>query len=293
MNASYYSGPPPGFVLRRIKTPAGRIAIWERQGSGPALVLIHGNSASKSAFRRLLRESVFADRRVLVLDLPGAGESENARDPEADYTFTAMAQTIQTVLIGMNAVRPIVLGWSLGGHLAIEAIGQGADFAALILTGTPPCGPGAEEVATVFYPNEMMEVVTGEAPPPELLEAYIRVLYGKTEPIDLELFEAGRRFDGRMRRVFSANLMEFGTRSGTPRPLPQRAVVAKWENPISVIQGDEEPFFDPRALDSLHWNNLWRGRVQFVSGTGHAPFYEKPDAYGALLAAFLTDIGAR
>jgi pimeloyl-ACP methyl ester carboxylesterase len=279
---------PTGFVLRRIETTVGHIAVWDRAGHAPALVLIHGNSASKAAFRKLLRQPALQGRRVVALDLPGAGESDDAHNPEEDYTFTAMAQTICAALRDLDALDAVVLGWSLGGHLAIEAVGQGAPFRAMILTGTPPCGPGAEEVAEVFYPGELMAVVTGETPSPEMLNAYIKVLYGNTAPIYFEMFDAGRRFDGRMRRVFSQNLMS----TAEPRPKPQRKVVAEWKGPIAVIQGDQEPFFNPRGLDTLKWRNLWRGQSQWVAGTGHAPFFEQPEIYGALVGEFLADIGA-
>lgn len=279
---------PGGFVLRAVPTACGSIAVWEQPGREPALVMIHGNSASKSAFRRLLHQAALQDgRRILVLDLPGAGQSDNARNPEADYTFTAMARTIRAVLSAMGVCRPVVLGWSLGGHLAIEAAAQDAEFSALVLTGTPPCGPGAEEISAVFYPSALMEVVMGENPTPELLAAYVRALYGRIAQIDFELFEAARRFDGRMRRIFSENLMS----NAEPRAAHQRSVVASWPNPIAVIQGDEEPFFDPRGLDSLTWKNLWRGKSQWVAGTGHAPFYENPANYATLVAAFLQEIG--
>ncbi len=289
MSTRYYSEPaPPGFVLQKVETPAGRLAVWERHGREPALVLIHGNSASKAAFRPLLAQPLFNGRRVVVLDMPGAGESDDGREPERDYTFTALAQAVLVALADMKIVAPVVLGWSLGGHLGIEAIGQGADFRALVLTGTPPCGPGRAEVDEVFYPGELMAVVTGESPSPELLNAYIRALYGATRPIYFELFNAGRRFDGRLRRIFADNI--FG--SDPPRAKRQRQVVAEWKKPIAVIQGDNEPFFDPRGLDALRWGNLWRGKGQFVPGTGHAPFYEQPEAYASLLDAFLRDIGA-
>ncbi len=275
---------PPGFALHRITTPAGRVALWGRGGREPALVLVHGNTSSKSAFRELLCEPALAQYRTIAIDLPGAGESGDAENPALDYTIPAMARTVMAVLFAAGLDHAVILGWSLGGHLAIEAAGQGANFRAIILTGTPPCGPGVDEVMSVFHPSDLMAVTAGETPPPELLDAYVHALYGKSKTIPAEFFAAARRFDGRMRRIFSEHFMT------TAEAAPQRRLVAEWPHPIAVIEGDEEPFFDPKGLDDLTWKNLWRGKCQPIAGAGHAPFFEQPKTYAALVADFLASL---
>lgn len=276
--------PPAGFQRRQVRTPAGIMALWERDGGGPALVLVHGNTASKSAFRALLAEPALAPFRLIALDLIGAGESERASNPERDYTMPGMARTLMAALAGLNCENAVVLGWSLGGHIAIEAAGQGAGFDAMILTGTPPCGPGAEEILSVFTPSDLTAVVTGEAPPPELVRQYVHALYGASKPIPEEFFAAAQRFDGRMRRIFSEDFLM------ADDVKPQRRAVAEWPGPIAVIEGEEEPFFDAKSLDALTWKNLWRGKVQYIAGCGHAPFFEQPARYAALLAEFLNGL---
>ena len=285
MTLSAYSEiPPPGFQRRRIETPAGMMALWERDAGGPALVLLHGNTASKCAFRSLLAEPALAPFRLIALDLIGAGESGRANAPERDYTMPGMARTLMAALEELNCEDAAVLGLSLGGHIAIEAAGQGAKFRAMILTGTPPCGPGAEEILSVFTPSDLTAVVTGEAPPPELVWQYVHALYGSSKAIPEEFFAAADRFDGRMRRIFSEHFLM------SDEVKPQRRVVAEWPKPIAVIEGEEEPFFDARSLDALAWKNLWRGKVQMIAGSGHAPFFEQRARYAALLAEFLNGL---
>jgi len=72
--------------------------------------------------------------------------------------------------------------------------------------------------------------------------------------------------------------------------VPQRKLVAEWPGPIAAIQGAAEPFFDPTILDGMVWKNLWRGKSQYIAGTGHAPFFEEPRQYATLLAGFLTEM---
>lgn len=279
----YAEAPPPGCVPRRIDAAGTRLGVWERSGHGPALLFVHGNSASKAAFRDLIGEPALAGRRIVSIDLPGSGESANAGDEQ--YTIPAFACTLIEAADRLSLNRPIVLGWSLGGHIALEAVGQRPDvLRALVLTGTPPCGPGAGELAETFHAGELAQVVSAESPPPELLDAYVRALYGKSRPIPGELFEAAKRCHGRMRRLFAEHWL-----SGI-EGVPQRRVISRWPGAIAAIQGDEEPFFDPALLNTLNWRNLWRGESQYVRGAGHAPFFERPDRYAALLAEFLQNL---
>lgn len=285
--AAYAETPPEGAERRFVDGPSGRIAAWVKPGGGVPLLLLHGNTASKTAFRRLLAEPALAGRAWAAMDLPGAGESDDAADVERFYTIPAFARAVAAVVSGLALDRPVAFGWSLGGHIVIEAAGQGVPLRGLVLTGTPPCGPGPQEMAESFNMDALGEVAIADQPSAEVLQAYMRTkLYGTSVPVDDELITAGLRFDGRMRKTFADHWLS------AVEGCHARTVIAEWPQPIAVIQGDLEPFLDPHLLDRLAWRNLWRGRGQWVPGTGHAPFYEKPADYAALLAAFLAEIDA-
>jgi pimeloyl-ACP methyl ester carboxylesterase len=72
----------PEFML---PTRHGRVAVSDSDsdsdsgsgGAGPAILLIHGNSACKEAFARQF-SALRADHRLIAFDLPGHGVSDNA-----------------------------------------------------------------------------------------------------------------------------------------------------------------------------------------------------------------------
>lgn len=281
------SSPSPILARRCVAVSAcSSLAMLERGGEGAPIVLLHGNSSSGVVFDALLREPALEGRRLVVIDLPGAGHSADGAVPHQDYTIPAVARALIEGLARADIVDPVVLGWSLGGHIAIEMAAQGAMVRALILTGTPPAGPGLEDVSSAFHQDEVFAVGVSENPTPDALQAYLTRVYGCEGRLPAVFSQAGARFDGRFRARFGEHWL-----SGEGGH-DQRRFVAEWERPIAVIQGDREPFFNPHSLDRLPWRHLWRGRSQMIDGAGHAPFVTHPSTYADLVAAFLTDIGA-
>jgi pimeloyl-ACP methyl ester carboxylesterase len=278
--------PPAGTSARTIESHGVTLALWDRPGgAGLPIVFIHGNTASKEAFRALFAEPALAGRRLIALDLPGCGESPDARDPVAAYTLPMLGTIIADVLRQLGAERAIVVGWSMGGHLAIQSLLNGASPSGIVLTGTPPCGPDPAEIAATFLPVAGAEVMSMPDPSPEQMAGFLKLVYAPSEPTETIVRHA-QRSDGRLRERIFAHIF------ATPDLEPQRVTIAKWHGPFALIQGRDEPFFHPADQDKLNWGHLWRGATQWVDGAGHAPFIANPAAYAGHLADFVREIEA-
>ena len=108
-----------------------RIA-YERDGSGPPLVLIHGLGATKLIWKPQL-EALARERDVIALDMPGFGDSEPMRAGTAP-TAAAMAVVISDFLAGLGIERPHVAGNSLGGWVALEMAKAGRAASACLIS---------------------------------------------------------------------------------------------------------------------------------------------------------------
>jgi pimeloyl-ACP methyl ester carboxylesterase len=106
--------PPLG---RSIKIDGGRIQYFD-QGSGPALLLIHGLTGQMRHFTYSLLDKLTADYRVVILDRPGSGYS--TRPPLASAAIAAQARTIARFAEAIGLERPLVVGHSLGGAIALS-----------------------------------------------------------------------------------------------------------------------------------------------------------------------------
>lgn len=87
----------------------------EEYGSGPPLLLIHGNGGSIKSFSHNI--PVLAQRfRVIVADSRSQGKS---LDPDHPLTFEMMADDFSDLLDAMHVDSANVLGWSDGGINAL------------------------------------------------------------------------------------------------------------------------------------------------------------------------------
>jgi pimeloyl-ACP methyl ester carboxylesterase len=117
-----------GWTARRVEKalpPLGHFVEIEgcriqylEQGSGPALLLIHGLSGNMRHFTHSLVERLKDKYRVILVDRPGSGYSTRPRGASA--TIRAQADTIAHFIDALGIERPLVVGHSLGGAIALS-----------------------------------------------------------------------------------------------------------------------------------------------------------------------------
>jgi pimeloyl-ACP methyl ester carboxylesterase len=106
---------------------------YERHGSGPPLVLLHGVGHRRQAWNAVL-DLLTPHRTVIAVDLPGHGESPPLR-PGSQLPVQAIAEQVIGLLGELGLDRPNVAGNSLGGALALLAAVHGR--AATVTTLSP------------------------------------------------------------------------------------------------------------------------------------------------------------
>jgi 2-succinyl-6-hydroxy-2,4-cyclohexadiene-1-carboxylate synthase len=112
----------------------------------PPLLLLHGFGADGRTWAPLA-ERLAAGWRVLAVDLPGHGGT-TAPGPSWDLARAAMA--LATLLPALDARPPVVLGYSLGGRLALQ-LALHVPLPGLVLVGAsaglPDAAARAERLA--------------------------------------------------------------------------------------------------------------------------------------------------
>jgi pimeloyl-ACP methyl ester carboxylesterase len=259
-----------------------QIAFVESAGTGRPVVFVHGNSSSARVWQQVLA-GAFGDRfRCLALDLPGHGRSAPAADPDV-YSMPGYAAVLAGFLTETAAENAVVVGWSLGGHIAIEAAPNLSGAAGFVVFGTPPVGDAAQ-LGEAFLANPAVNIGYAAEVDKAAAQSYATSFLapGSTLPID-DFVADILATDGAARAGLLASIQ-------AGRFADEVGIVARLTQPIAVLHGQQEQLVNLDYLRGLTMPTLWRQAVQVLPGAGHAPQTETPREFAELLTEFLTDL---
>lgn len=256
----------------------GRIAYYESSGKGPAVVLVHGNSSSKQAFTRQLNGLVGHIFRIVAIDLPGHGESVRAADPFSEYTVENLTDMLAEVALKLDLQDAVFVGWSLGGHLVLEASAKLPQARGFMITGTPPMQIPFNPDS--FLPNPSMNYSFMPVLTEEQIAEYLEASFRPGADIPGFFYDEVRNTDGMLRYCLGGIIMT-GSYSN------ESEIVQNLDRPLAVLHGEEDQLVNLQYIESLSIPTLWRGSIQIIPWSGHTPQWENPIWFNALLAQFV------
>lgn len=265
-----------------LESHGGKIVCHDSEGTGRTLVLVHGNSASSKAFAKQLEGALGQKHRVIAFDLPGHGQSDNASDPAATYNMPGYARVLRDVVKQLGVEDAVFAGWSLGGHIVLEAAPDLPRAKGFAIFGTPPLGfPPAMEQA--FLPTPAMAYTFAPELNEEQARAYVAAAFrpGVTD-LPREMIDDVLRTDGRARAQLAASIAPDGFRD-------EVKVIADLKQPLAVLHGAQEQLINGAYFDTLTMPTLWRGKVQVIDNAGHLPQWEQTETFNALMDAFVSE----
>jgi malonyl-CoA O-methyltransferase len=248
----------------------------EIRGTGSDLVLLHGWALHGGMWGPWL-EQLAAHARLHIIDLPGHGRSP----PLAGAMDLAGLARAVTTSVPAGAG---ILGWSLGGMVALELARQRpADIAALVLIATTP-----SFVARPDWPQGMQTRVLEE------FAASLARDYRRTIANFLALQTWGDERASAALRTLRANLSTHGEPDRATleaglvmlRESDLRGHLPQVMSPTLVIAGEHDRV-TPAAAGRQLAAALPKARFVEVAKAGHAPFLSHPEAVLAEVVPFL------
>lgn len=103
----------------RIDAGGGVSLDGEQAGEGPAVVLLHGLTATRRYVVMGSRALERSGHRVVAYDARGHGRSTPAPD-RASYGYELLADDLEALLDQLGLVRVILAGASMGAHTAVR-----------------------------------------------------------------------------------------------------------------------------------------------------------------------------
>jgi pimeloyl-ACP methyl ester carboxylesterase len=114
---------------------------YQTFGRGPDLLLITGQDGTMSWWDPALLSDLSSHYTVTMFDLPGAGYSGPTPSP---LSLPWMADMTAGLVLTLGLSDPIVLGWGLGGEIALSLAERHPRIASsLVLVDTSAAGAGA------------------------------------------------------------------------------------------------------------------------------------------------------
>ena len=267
---------------QRITVDGQEIAFTQSEGQGRPVIFVHGNSCSSRTWNGILTGPFGQRYRCLAFDLPGHGDSAPASHRE-DYSLPGYAKTLTGFAQATDAADAVIVGWSLGGHIALEAAPGLPAVPGYAVFGTPPVASAAQ-MAEAFLPNPAMNVGFAAVVSPEDARTYAASFTAPGSALPLDEFVADiLRTDGDARAGLFASVLE-------GRFADEVAIAGSLPQPLAILHGEAEQLVNLAYLQKLTLPTLWRGTVQVTPGVGHALHAEAPETFTTLLAQFTADL---
>jgi pimeloyl-ACP methyl ester carboxylesterase len=116
---------------------------YDRAGSGPAVVLLHGWPGSRSD-HRAVAALLHDDADVVVPDLRGFGGSDrHDRPPSEAYSADAQADSVCGLIEDLELDRPVLAGYDVGSRVAQTVARRRPDDVRGLVIAPPLPGAGA------------------------------------------------------------------------------------------------------------------------------------------------------
>ena len=240
--------------------------FYEEAGGGePALLLVHGWCCDHTYLAPQFAH--FRQRhRVVTVDLRGHGQSDQ---PEQEYPPTVFAEDLAWLCDQLAIARPVVIGHSLGGVVAVEFAGRYLERTAAVVAIDSPLAPNPGFAASR---QAMVTALRG----PDYREAARRFIEGMFVPTD-DPERKARIIDemcGAAQHVMASAMEQI---VAWDRP----AALAKAQAPLLNLCARGVLAFAPYADQYPHITH-----AQTV-GTGHFSQLEAPEQVNAMIARFL------
>jgi len=251
----------------------------------PTVILVHGGPGSydhsyfKPHFERLTDVA-----QVVYVDLRDHGRS--ARHAPAHWNFEVCADDLRAFCDALGIVRPVVLGHSMGGCIAMLYGARHPDHAgALILQSTMARFDlgrlvdgfrrvAGDEVAELARRDYSGDPVTDDE------WAKVFAAFGPQVPSQEELARRIRNTD------LGPSGMELLCHLDIVDQLPRIS------SPTLVCVGEVDPVTPVTAAREIAEALPEKvGQLEEIDGAGHFPWLDRPDRYWSLISTFVTAVG--
>jgi pimeloyl-ACP methyl ester carboxylesterase len=247
-----------------LKRDGVRLAFEDSNTNLPPMILVHGLGCNHE-FLSQQAEYFSRSHRVVSVDLRGHGESDA---PKQDYTMTVFAEDLKWLCKQPGLVKPVLIGHSMGGNIALQFAGLCPDIPASIVL-----------IDSVLFPAQLsldsLQPLAEALQGPDYLTALRQALSSLcllTDRKTKEMIAAVRAPQHVLASAMPNHVMKYDS----------AAAAAGCRVPVAYI-GAATPLADLSSFQNLTPQLV----VTRTLGSGHFSPAEAPEQINAMLSRFL------
>lgn len=232
------------------------------------ILFLNGNSHSRRCFSKQLEDQRFLDYKLISVDLPGHGDSAHLED----YSLITLANIIQKFIADIEIKEFIVVGHSLGGHVAIQLLNF-IQPNGLVVFGTPPMTKPFTPIG--FLENKNIAPLGLETSDLKTLEALSDEL----------------RYSNEDRKIFVEDYYKTDSKFRTQ--IFQSVFEGKYQDEIKLLDSYTGKIMSILLSDDKIVNNNYIAEIFQLNNadvttlnSGHSPQIEVADQFNDLLFTF-------
>jgi pimeloyl-ACP methyl ester carboxylesterase len=249
---------------------------YERVGSGPALVLLHGYVGNGPTTWRGQLDGLSDEFTVVAWDAPGAGRST---DPPEGFGLDAYADCLAGFLDKLGLDGAHVAGLSFGGILALALQRRHRAVSRSLILASAYAGWAGSLPRDVAEQRLRQALALANATPAEFVDALLPTMFSKTLPREtVDDFRASMQaFHPRGFRAMARASAE-----DVRDALPHVKV------PTLLVYGERDQRAPITVGETLQ-TAISGSRLVVIPGAGHVCNVEAPDEFNRAVRGFLRD----
>lgn len=243
------------------------------QGEGDVIVLLHGFMESVFMWESLA-DRLSQNFRVLSIDLPGHGKSDDLKD---DHSIDHMASLVHELLqkLGLRSVN--LVGHSMGGYTALSFIEQ---FPSIVNSFTLLHSKAGDDSKEVKQRRKLGVKMLAKHPHFVVKESITNLFYSATRKVFLNEIEA------LVNEGQKASYQGYADALVAMMNRPDRSALLMSEIPKLYIAGKNDPVI-PLELSEKEMSLQNNGEAYLLKKAGHMGFIEEKELCEETIFAFL------
>lgn len=284
----------PEPVARTETLTLGTVSVaYTDQGQGDsALVLIHGLGSYMPAWKDNVA-ALAKHHRVIAIDLPGYGKSSKRSDHA--YSMEFFAGVVQGVIEALELRRPVLVGHSMGGQIALTHALRYPGTARALVLASPAGLETFEDGEAQWLADAVTEDFTCKATPEAIYARHTQNFHRMPKDAHFMVTDrvaviGGPDFPQYCRAV-----------SRSVRAMLDEPVYARLPEvnvPVLVVFGQYDqlipnPFLHGGSTERLAKKTvprIPRSELVMLRSAGHMAQMEQPEAWNAAVLEFLTRV---